>query len=183
MNWPFFKSKGDPLKEELHHVKTQLSSLCEQMTEYEKSMQKLLRMQFKNGKNIEDKMIAITSMLGDKQKNTTPFPSVKLAVDKLIQQMDDMDMIDENLPTDSQWKQTIQNWQSRTLHALSDLGVEECVKPGGTFDPRYAEAIETVAPLEHQKSNEITSVYKRAFINPHGEIIRKGQVITVWEEI
>ncbi|WP_179298905.1 nucleotide exchange factor GrpE [Evansella halocellulosilytica] len=183
MKWPFLKreEKENSFSEEFDHMKLQLSSMVDRVTELDQNLQKFMRLQYKTGKSLEGDLKKVTTIIKDQQEEKN-IPSNDQAIHNLINQIDDMDMIYEQLSIDSQWRETLINWTSQTLHTLSVLGVTECIQRGEKFDPRFAEAIKTISPQEHTEPNEIIAIYKRAFAESNGKIIRKGQVVTVKEK-
>lgn len=182
MNWRFFKKQEDPLAEELHHLKLQLTSMADKIVDVDQQLQKLTRLQYKTGKSLEEELKSVTDHFQNQtEKNASP--SSERVIASLMQQLDDMDMIYAGLSIESQWRNPLTKWTTSTLNTLSDLGIDEYVYQGKIFDSRFTEAVKTVPLQEGFQPHEIIEVYKRGFVDSSGNVIRKGQVITVKEEV
>jgi molecular chaperone GrpE (heat shock protein) len=184
MKWRFWNNRGMESTAELTHLKNQVDVIHNQMVEMDQQLQKLMRLQYKSGKGLEEKLDQLTLIVNDNQEKKPEVHSQ--AIERLIQQIDDMDMVYSNLTRASEWAELIKKWTSSLIESLSELGVHQCVQPGDLFDPARADAVETI-PFEEGiirslKPFQIAEIYKRGFIDSSNkQIIRKAQVVTVKE--
>ncbi|MED3648601.1 nucleotide exchange factor GrpE [Halalkalibacterium halodurans] len=181
MKFMFWKKEESLLIQELREAREQFSSMEEKLSDMDKQIQKATRLQYKTGKNIEGKLGDIGSLL-DARKETGTVPLSDAAIEKLIRQVDDMDLVHAGLAEDTQWAELLIKWKDSLLSLLAEAGVRDSVRPGDMFDPALAEAVEAVELAEPHRPFEVFRVYKRTFTNSSGEVIRKGQVATVKEE-
>lgn len=162
-------------------MRGQWATTEKRLDELEQQIQKATRLQYKTGKNLDDKLDRLSSAIKEQQEANN-YHNAERIVKNLIGQIDDMDIVLGNLQEGDQWEELIKRWIDTTLSTLRELGVQDTVHLGEQFDPRLAEAIETVPTSEYLQPLQIARVYKRTFINEKGIIIRKGQVATVKEE-
>lgn len=178
MKLPFFKKQDNSLLlQELQNVSKQAKSMELKLIEVEQQLQKSTRLQYKTGKILEEKLDKMA--VSERNESSSVTASTIM---KLIQQIDDMDVVYGNLKHDHQLKELIKKWTDSLIATLGELGVYDSVRLGDTFDPAFAEAIETVDLSDHYRPFEIVKVYTRTFVNGQGSLIRKGQVLTVKEE-
>ncbi|MDG5789390.1 nucleotide exchange factor GrpE [Evansella sp. AB-P1] len=183
MKFPFFKKQDHSLKMELQELRGQFSTTGKRLEELEQQLQKATRLQYKTGKSLDDKLGKVYSSIQEQQQ-TNKAQNIDRVVENLINQIDDMDIVLGNLQEDHQWGELVKKWIDSTISALHELGIQDPIKIGDLFDPRLAEAIDTV-PISDSgqiRPLAIAIIYKRTFINEKGELIRKGQVATVKEE-
>lgn len=107
----------------------------------------------------------------------------------LIQWLDDIDHLLIKLPEqeDDGWTAMLRQWADQLTAALEALDIYEMDLLNRSFDPRYAEAIDSI-PIEAMKRPpdiaglapfQVVSVIRRGFVQGQGAILRKAQVITL----
>ncbi|SDJ24954.1 nucleotide exchange factor GrpE [Natribacillus halophilus] len=182
MKWKFWE-KENKLDADVSELKQQTDQLQEHLTGIGEQLQKQTRLQYKTSKNTEEKLNALTEMM-EKQEQASASAHNMGIIQQLIRQIDDMDMVNAQLIDDPSWEALLKKWSEALLQMISELGVKECIQNGEMFDPKRAEAIETISPSEHAAiPYEIVKIHQRGFSDANGDIIRKAQVTTIKENL
>jgi molecular chaperone GrpE (heat shock protein) len=184
MRWRFWDKKEIELPAEFTQLTNQVESIQNQMVEVDQQLQKMARLQYKNGKSLEEKVDVLTKTVKENQEKT-PIVNSKV-IHRIIGQIDDLDIVCSNLPNESEWAELVKKWTSSLVESLSDLGVHQTLQPGDLFDPSRADAVETISYEEgltqSLKPFQIAAIYKRDFTDSNQQMLRKAQVVTVREE-
>jgi|GEM_PF-878947 len=197
-------------RQQVYHIDEQLVKNTGQLTETAAQVQKLARLHYKMGQEVQGKtdrlMAGMEQMLQRQEQFFRETIQLQLKekqvtalTEAVIQQLDDLDYIRRALEDGQKddakdnWRQMLEQWAARLVHALAEAGIREMDLVGKSFNPRWAEAIATVSGEEAAKMctdtgmdalppYRVVTVTRRGFVDPEGEILRKALVITVQEE-
>jgi molecular chaperone GrpE (heat shock protein) len=185
MNWSFWKNKEIAHATEFNDMKSQMSSIQEQVSLLDQQLQKLTRLEYKTGKSLEGKIEDVTLIIKEQQEKSASLDYQ--VIDRLIQQIDEMDMVYASLSSEPQWSELIEKWTTSLVDSLATFGIHQCIQAGEMFDPTLAEAVKTISSQEGNSQllvpYQIVEVFRRGFIGSNKQIIRKAQVVTVEEGI
>ena len=184
----------------------------EQLTELSTQVQKVARIQYKTGQDTSGKLEQLKASLDTVQQQQYDHKTAALKIQELeylitdtanslIKWMDDIDLLTDRLAGKEQgnWQALLKQWSDQITLALQKIGIWEIDLLGHTFMPQYAEAIATINPNDligqknshnlHSLNNnqprkpyEVIKVIKRGYVFAGGQLLRKGQVITLQEE-
>lgn len=216
LNWQFWrKDKKDLLEQalqQLDEVKQGLESLAEQasgnseqMLEIVSTINKLARVQYKTGQDVQGRLGELSSAAEgirqwqaahevDVAKLNLLGRRIDYLAEVIISWLDDIDLILDRLEAQDTWRPLLDQWAAQLREALSKTGIYELQLLGCSFEPQLAEAIGTVSPSQSGLPRagdtsagpnvpyEIVKIVKRGFVAGDGRLIRKAQVITVKEE-
>ncbi|MBF7081459.1 nucleotide exchange factor GrpE [Desulfallas sp. Bu1-1] len=224
MSWNFWrklkKSKENVTLEQLNeqimqivaHISRQSEQIAksnEQMAELGIQLNKLARLQYKTGQDMQVKLEKLMIGIDDARQHwqaardaeLTQLHAMERQIDSLmmvlINWIDDIDLISARLQDGEQeaWRQLLKKWAGQILTALAGIGVHELEVKGRSFNPQLAESIGTVAcsPSAPGASNDghtrstvpyqVVEVARRGFVFNDGRLLRKAQVITMREEV
>lgn len=193
MNWKFWKRKqieeqgsarDDMLKEEI-------ASLQEQLGKLEEQMNKIVRLQFKTGKNTEEKLGELGSSLSLLTKESELVRQYKnreeTIANHIIRLIDELDHVSSGLnDTEQKWQTVLTQWTNTSIKSLEEIGIYQLNVLGKAFDPTIAEALQTVEKKElvspSEVPYEVIQVIQRGYISENGKLIRKARVVTIKEE-
>lgn len=186
INWRFWEKEKHEKNEEIAALKTQLDAADEKANELTEQLQKLTRLQYKTGKNLEEKIDQLSELVS--AQTTVSSGLLEPAAFKIIEKIDEMDLVYVNLAAESEWKPLIINWTRSLAEILqADFALVESIQPGDWFDPALSEAADTISPQDAKANGyeplQIVEVYKRGYVNTDNKLIRKAQVCTVKEEV
>lgn len=177
----------------LDSVRRQIADLGSQVGDLHDQVHRLARIQFKGSQDAIDAVSRAESRLTERlvgveawtQQQTFYQDRERRLVGTLMKWLDSLDTLatEANL-ADAPWVET---WRSELLDALGDFGVEEERVEGQRFDPRTAEALDTVSRTEATRSEEWPAPYTVVRVLQRGfrrgdTILRKARVVTVAEE-
>jgi molecular chaperone GrpE (heat shock protein) len=189
----------------LPKIDDRLAHHSNRIDELEKQMSRTARIQYKSSQQltevisqIDERTTGLLEITAFNQKNTLIIDRLQQRLDSmaeaLINCLDDIDMLlhSTGLQVDSNWRLLLEKWAEQILQALSEAGVIERKLAGQSFDPRWAEAIDTIERSIEVKSGivnvtksvpyEVAEVVRRCFVRADGSILRKGQVITYQDD-
>jgi molecular chaperone GrpE (heat shock protein) len=206
MNWNFWTQLRKPAVDDL--LKQLNEQLSEQLNQIGDQVNKLARIQYKTGQELQSKMERLNTGLEALEQRQTLYDrdlknlnilknQVEYLTEVLINRLDDIDLLYVRLKGEGQetWQKLLEQWAFQLLEALEQIGICELNLTGSSFDPRLAESIGTVNSntvftdsLEHGNGRaavpyQIVEVVKRGFIYNDGRLLRKAQVITLQEVV
>lgn len=209
MNWKFWKQKECIQENKLEEITEKLDQLlaaknetsntgvADTLKENAEQINRLSRLQYKNGQDLLKKMTPIYDTLGDLSnvcimgkesiKITTLENRQHALVVALLQSIDAIDIIllNQQEEISAEWEGFLSNIQKSELEGLQKTGIQEIHLVGSAFNSIFAESVDSVAfsQLENPKQNylpfEIIAVLKRGFVSDEGKVIRKAQVVTI----
>ncbi|MEW6663167.1 MAG: nucleotide exchange factor GrpE [Bacillota bacterium] len=182
----------------------EISGNREQVAEIEAVLNKLARVQYKTGQDIQGKLDRLTATTEamrqwqaaheiDKDRLESLERQVAYLVETLIAWLDDIDLVLSRLQGERQtWGALLEQWATQLVRALAATGIRELDLLGRSFQPQWAEAIGAVnrsglPAAEDGRTREyvpyeVLQVIKRGFATEDGRLLRKAQVITLKEE-
>ena len=196
MGWKFWENKQKELL---------LESLQSRMTELGDQLSKLTRLQYKTSQDVTGKVEQLNEKVNGLLSWQSSYDQAQAAINQLEQReqrtieallnwLDDLDYVTAQLQGKDQsaWEQLMLGWAERMIAALAAMGVHEINLLGRSFDPRYAESIQTISAAEWSSrassdqarphvAYEVVEVTKRGFLHANGRLLRKAQVITLRE--
>lgn len=193
MNWMFWKKKkeieqktstDEILKEEIIGLQKKVENLEDQMN-------KMVRIQFKTGKNMEEKMEEFGSFLTEFKKENELIVHYKnrekMMASHIIRLLDELDHVVSKLDdTEQGWHKVFTQWINTLLKNLQEIGIYQLNVIDKSFDPKIAESIKTVTKNELYTAPkvpyQIVQIIHRGYISESGELIRKAKVVTVKED-
>ncbi len=189
----------------LPKIDDQLAHHGNRIDELEKQMSRIARIQYKSSQQltkvisqIDERTTGLLEITTINQKNTLIIDRLQQRLESmaevLIDCLDDIDMLlhSTSLQVDSNWRLLLEKWAEQILQALSEVGVIERKLAGQSFDPCWAEAIDTIersvtfkpGMTDFTKSvpYEVAEVVRRCFVRTDGSTLRKGLVITYQDD-
>lgn len=216
--WGKKKEKEDRIAAGLDQLGERLFSIGEQLTRFTgqvagigeqaagigAQVNKLARIQYKTGQELQGKLDRVAAGMDsvqrwqfdhdvDADRLNVLEQQVEYLTMAIIGQLDDIDLVCDGLNGEGSetWRQLLRLWGDRLLAVLAGVGVYEADVVGRTFDPQLSEAIGAVArhiPAGGGESAgpivpyEVVEVVKRGFYRNDGRLLRRAQVITLLEE-
>ena len=222
MNWKFW-TKGEKADDQavikqlyeqvnrigecLIQVSAQVTGNSTQLNEIGGQVNKVARIQYKTGQDMQNKLERLSSGMDDLQHWQAAHDvnvarlnileqQIENIAESLIHWLDDIDLVCSRLQGEEQemWRQLLQQWARQILGLLTEAGIRELDVIGRSFDPRWAESISTaarnpamVSSSDCEEANpfvpyQVVEVIKRGFALSDGRLLRKAQVITLQEE-
>ena len=185
-------------------LREEQSGTREQVIEIAPALNKLTRVQYKTGQDIQAKLdrLAATLEAGlawqaaheiDKDRLQLLERQVDYLAETLIACLDDIDLVSRRLQGEEKaWGALLEQWATQLVRALAAAGIHELHLLRHSFQPQLAEAIGTISrfalpPAEDGGTRdyvpyEVIKVIKRGFATEDGRLLRKAQVITLKEE-
>lgn len=181
----------------------QLSQVEERSQQLNEQSAKASRYQYKSTQEIVvrlDKLDQGVTAIGSRQEefgNAIPDAQRLGALESnvntvslsLIQWIDDIDHLCRNLQEqDSSWARVLVQWESQLLESLARLEIEELDVINKPFDPRLAEAVESLSESEwrqrHPQAGEleayqVVDTIRRGYVKSGTALLRKAKVITI----
>lgn len=209
MNWRFWrrKEKAAPVAQApesdiqvlfqeqtilLEGLQARYLALQEQQQETTRLVNNLARMQHRWNRDQTGKL---DRAIEDKVRSADLERLLGISVDGLLILIDDMDTILEHhdRSLDNPWIHVISQWQKQVEMLLQQLGVEPIPLLGTLFDPKTAEAMDTVTRAEAMKKAQngwhgvlepytVVDVIRKGYRFIDGSIMRKALVLTIEEE-
>lgn len=209
MNWRFWKRReqaspvAHPLERENHALlqeqatflkglQTGHLALQEQQQETVRLVNNLARMQYRWNQAQTEKL---DRALQEQRDSSDREKSFETSVHGLLVLLDDMEAIVEHADTsvDNPWLGVIGQWQKQIKLLLQELGVEPISHLGTLFDPKTAEAMDTVSKEEAAQKVQsgwqgifepytVVDIIRKGYRLVDGKVIRKAQVVTIEEE-
>ena len=202
MNWNFWTRPKKPAVDDL------IKQLNEQLNQIGEQVNKLARLQYKTGQELQSKMERLNTGLEAVEQRQITYDrdlknlnilknQVEYLTEVLINRLDDIDLLYAQLKGEGQetWQKLLEQWAFQLLEALGQIGICELNLTGSSFNSRLAESIGTVnrntvftESLETGDGTaavpyQIVEVVKRGFIYNDGRLLRKAQVITLQEVV
>ncbi|MCJ7843530.1 nucleotide exchange factor GrpE [Lederbergia sp. NSJ-179] len=194
MNWKFWKSRKPSDQDiRLEQMSESITDLREQVDSTNEQMKKLIRLQFKSSKGMEDNFAKMHQLFQHqleqdqwKQQVGEYEHKQNRTIQQLINLLDEFDRVADGLNEDQEaWRRLLAEWSQSLLDCLQAIGCYEVDVKGKSFDPSLSESMETVKkeeiPYQVMAPYQVVSVLKRGFTDQHGNMIRKSQVVTVKE--
>ena len=167
-------------------------ALQEQQQETVRLVNNLARMQYRWNQAQTEKL---DRALQDQRDSSDREKSFETSVHGLLVLLDDMEAIVEHADTsvDNPWLGVIGQWQKQIKLLLQELGVEPISHLGTLFDPKTAEAMDTVSKEEAAQKVQsgwqgifepytVVDIIRKGYRLVDGKVIRKAQVVTIEEE-
>lgn len=186
MGWFFNKSTKAGEIEGIQEVHQVVKRLEEKVESTDEQLKKLMRLQFKMAKQLEENASLIElkenqQITMEKQVKEMTSEKEQLVV-QLIRMLDEMDTILDGMDQQGQdaWTRLMEEWSKSILRGLEEVGVMELKVLGTPFDPAMAEGIQTIdqSAVPNAKPYEIVRIVKRGFVDRERKLIRKAQVVT-----
>ncbi|ABO51618.1 hypothetical protein Dred_3116 [Desulforamulus reducens MI-1] len=211
MSWKFWAKEKkenneavlEQVFEQINRLGAQVSGYNEQVVEIGAQVQKVARLQYKTGQNLQGKLEELATAVGNLQNRQAAYDAeaaqlnkrqqqINYLTEQLINWLDDIDLVCARLSEGQElWKQLMEQWAGQLITALQQLGIRELDLLGSSFNPQWADAIGTIhrssATVGTQSHGEVpyevAEIVKRGFIYGNGQLLRKAQVITYREEV
>jgi len=191
--WSKKKREDEISKTEL--LQQQVSELQEHVLKMSEQLTKLSRHQVKTSKNIEEKVDYFQTVMSKQterdellNKNQQYEKQQMQLTETIIGMLDEIDHISSGIKEKDQvWYDILDQWTRNLVSDLGKVGVYELDVYGKGFNPQLAESMKTVSKKEldipPSFAYQVVEVLKRGFLDNHGKIIRKAQVITIEEDL
>lgn len=188
--------KSRDIEKQLFITDERIGSLSRQSEENEELINKAMRLQYKTSqdllhhlKNLEIQMEVVREWQNQYDRDLAEKQILRLRLEKMtdayIQWIDELDIVCEKIYENGQdsWQQLLRMWQTNLLNTLAQMGIQEIAILGHSFDPSWAEAVDTVVPKADRiyEPYEVVEVVKRGYIREDGRLVRKARVVTIRE--
>ena len=196
MNLRFWsKKKKESEISETELLQQQVNELQEHVLKMSEQLTKLSRHQVKTSKNMGEKVDYFQTVMSKQterdellNKNQQYEKQQTLLTETLIGMLDEMDHVSSGIKErDRVWYDMLDQWTRNLVSELKKVGIQELDVYGKGFNPQLAESMKTVSKEEldipPSFAYQVVEVLKRGFVDNHGKLIRKAQVITVEEDL
>ena len=188
-------------QEQIAQISSYLHDKENQEKELQEQLNKLTRLQYKTGQDLQWKWEELLRGLDSIQTWQREFAERTQKIDLLSRQndqllnvlvahLDEIDLALAILRSDGEaWADLLRKWAERILTALREVGIYEIDLLGKSFNPHLAEGVgvierERAKAAEHSAGTvpyEVAQVTKRGFLDSAGQVLRKAQVLTYKE--
>ncbi|MCK8825746.1 nucleotide exchange factor GrpE [Fuchsiella alkaliacetigena] len=196
--WNKLWSKESSELNKLEILEERLEDLHNKVVEIDNNSKQMIRLQYKNNQDLAKKLKSIENRIKEEGSQADKVKELEEEIQKersianenidfLISFVDEIDLITSKISNDQdRWRQLLEKWREQILKKLSKQGVYEVKLANTEFNPRLAEAIDTLneddlAEGEEYNNYEIVKIFKRAYRDEQGEIIRKA-IVNIFKE-